>query len=177
MKANKKDNFFNKSVLFKNQEPCPPRLPWKNIVLAWIGACLGAGAVSWLEYTFATALILGSFGASCLLIFAYPQSPFAQPRNVIGGHLIATMTGLVFMAVFGATWWSMALAVGTAVALMLVLRVPHPPAGSNPFIVMLGGVGWQFLFTPTLLGSLILVVVAIIYNNWGKNRHYPVYWW
>lgn len=83
--------------------------------------------------------------------------------------MIATMTGLIFMAVFGATWWSMALAVGTAVALMLVLRVPHPPAGSNPFIVMLGGVGWQFLFTPTLLGSLILVIVAIIYNNWGKT--------
>ena len=80
------------------------------------------------------------------------------------------------MAAFGAGWWVMALAVGTAVALMLLLRVPHPPAGSNPLIVMLGGVGWDFLITPTLAGSLILVAVALVYNNLGKGRRYPTYW-
>lgn len=70
--------------------------------------------------------------------------PFAQPRNVIGGHVIATFTGLVFMTLFGIHWWSMAMAVGTAIALMLIFRMPHPPAGSNPLIVMLGAVNWSF---------------------------------
>lgn len=163
--------------LFSPTETCPARLPWKPIALAWLGAALATAAFAGAGDVLTMPLVLGSFGASCLLVFAYPQSPFAQPRNVIGGHFVATLTGLVFMAVFGAIWWTMALAVGTAVALMLVLRVPHPPAGSNPLIVMLGGVGWDFLFTPTLIGSLILVAVALLYNNWGGDgRRYPTYW-
>ena len=86
------------------------------------------------------------------------------------------------MSLFGVHWWSMATAVGTAIALMLLLRVPHPPAGSNPVIVMLGGVSWQFLWTPTLLGSIVLVIVALIYNNSTSGndsgaRRYPTYWW
>lgn len=111
-------------------------------------------------------------------MFAYPQSPFAQPHNVNGGHFIASLTGLVFMAIFGAHWWSMALAVGSAVALMLVFRMPHPPAGSNPLIVMLAGAGWSFLLRPTLIGSLIIVLVALIDNNLSHPRRwYPTYWW
>lgn len=157
-------------------EVCPKRLPWHVIGLAWLGAVLATAAFAGAGNIANLSLVLGSFGATCLLVFAYPQSPFAQPRNVIGGHFVATLTGLVFMAFFGVHWWSMALAVGTAIALMLVLRVPHPPAGSNPLIVMLGGVGWSFLFTPTLFGSLILVAVALCYNNWGKDQHYPTYW-
>lgn len=157
-------------------ETCPQRLPLKMIAVAWLGAVLATAAFAGLGDITHASMILGSFGASCLLIFAYPQSPFAQPRNVIGGHFVATLTGLVFMAVFGVYWWSMALAVGTAVALMLLLRVPHPPAGSNPLIVMLGGVGWSFLFTPTLAGAIVLVIVALVYNNFGKERKYPTYW-
>lgn len=121
--------------------------------------------------------VQGALGGTHLLMFAYPQSPFAQPRNVVGGHFIASLTGLVFMAIFGAHWWSMALAVGSAVALMLVFRMPHPPAGSNPLIVMLGGAGWSFLLTPTLIGSLIIVLVALLYNNLSHPRRYPTYWW
>ncbi|OSI07189.1 HPP family [Neisseria animaloris] len=161
---------------FQATENCPPRLPWKTIGFAWLGAVLATAAFAGLGNTLVLPLVLGSFGASCLLVFAYPQSPFAQPRNVIGGHFVATLTGLILMGIFGSGWWSMALAVGTAIALMLILRVPHPPAGSNPLIVMLGGVGWDFLLTPTLLGSLILVAVALFYNNWGEGRRYPTYW-
>lgn len=161
--------------LFHPSERCPARQPWRNIALAWLGAALAAGAVSLTQDKTGVAMILGSFGASCLLVFAYPQSPFAQPRSVIGGHFTASLTGLVFLTLFGASWWSMALAVGTAIALMLILRVPHPPAGSNPFIVMLAGAGWDFLLTPTLLGSLILVAVALVYNNLD-GRRYPTFW-
>ena len=162
--------------LFQPYETCPTRLPWRGIALAWLGAALATAAFASAHFSLHKTLILGSFGASCLLVFAYPQSPFAQPRNVIGGHFIATLTGLVFLAVFGVSWWAMALAVGTAIALMLLARMPHPPAGSNPLIVMLAGAGWDFLLTPTLAGSLILVAVALIYNNLG-GRRYPTYWW
>ncbi|WP_373741251.1 HPP family protein [Neisseria sp.] len=163
--------------LFQPYESCPARLPWKSIAFAWFGAVLATAAFSYAHFSLHQMLILGSFGASCLLVFAYPQSPFAQPRNVVGGHFIATATGLAFFTVFGAEWWSMALAVGTAVALMLVTRTAHPPAGSNPLIVALAGAGWDFLFTPTLFGSLILVSVALVYNNFGQGRRYPSYWW
>lgn len=169
--------FFSITKLIGRREICPKRLPMWMIAVAWLGGTLATASIALVGDWSQAVMILGSFGASCLLIFAYPNSPFAQPRNVIGGHFVATLTGLVFMALFGVHWWSMASAVGTAIALMLILRVPHPPAGSNPLIVMLGIVGWDFLITPTLIGSLILVFVALVYNNLGESRQYPTYWW
>lgn len=169
--------FFNLYKLKGQTSQCPKRLPLSTIVIAWLGGTLATATLAILGNGVELIMILGSFGASCLLIFAYPVSPFAQPRNVIGGHFIATFTGLAFMTLFGIHWWSMAMAVGTAIALMLICRMPHPPAGSNPLIVMLGAVKWSFLITPTLLGSIILVMIALVYNNLGKDRQYPTYWW
>jgi len=157
-------------------EKCPQRLPLWMIAIAWIGGTIATAALALIEDWQDVVMIVGSFGASCLLIFAYPTSPFAQPRNIVGGHCIATMTGLVFLYVFGLHWWSMATAASTAIALMLLLRVPHPPAASNPLIVMLAGAKWSFLFTPTLTGSVALVMVALVYNNVGIGRQYPTYW-
>jgi len=167
--------------LFKNWQTTgqiiPNRLPYKQIVLAWLGAFLATLAFSGMTEVIKTPLILGSFGASCLLVFAYPTSPFAQPRNVIGGHFVASLTGLVVMNLMDISPLSMAVAVATAIVLMLLLKVPHPPAGSNPLIVMLSMAHWDFLLTPTLFGSLVLVAVALIYNNYGgTERNYPTYW-
>ncbi|MFB2538761.1 MULTISPECIES: HPP family protein [unclassified Acinetobacter] len=145
-------------------------------MIAWLGAFIAIASLATVQYWTKFPMILGSFGASCLLIFAYPFSPFAQPRNVIGGHMIASFVGLAIMALFGVTWWSMALAVSTAIAMMLIFRVPHPPAGSNPLIIMLGGAKWSFLINPTFVGAVIVVLIALIYNNVGKDKQYPVYW-
>ncbi|SMB84509.1 CBS-domain-containing membrane protein [Pasteurella testudinis DSM 23072] len=106
-------------------EPRPARLPLNMILTAWLGGFLATAAFAASSEISQLPLVLGSFGASCLLVFAYPNSPFSQPRNVIGGHFIASLTGLVIMAFCGVHWWSMALGVGTAIALMLLLRVPH----------------------------------------------------
>ena len=170
------DKIFSLNKMQGKIDDCPQRLPLLIIALAWVGGTFATAILALLGNWQNVAMILGSFGASCLLIFAYPESPFAQPRNIVGGHFITTFTGLSFLTLFGIEWWSLALAVGTAIALMLLLRVPHPPAGSNPLIVMLGGVKWHFLVTPTLIGTLALVVVALIYNNIGRGRHYPRYW-
>lgn len=122
-------------------------------------------------------LVLGSFGASCVLLFGFPDSPFSQPRNVMGGHLLASLVGLVFLHLLGNAWWNMAPAAGCAIAGMQLTRTVHPPAGSNPLIVMLSGASWKFLITPTLCGVLALVGVALIVNNLRTVRAYPRYWW
>ena len=120
-------------------------------------------------------LILGSFGASCVIL-GFPDAPFAQPRNVIGGHVISSAVGLACLALFGPQWWAMALAVAVAIGLMQATRLVHPPAGSNPVIVMLTHPGWSFVLFPTLTGAVLLVVVALVYHNLPQDKSYPRYW-
>ena len=154
----------------------PPQPTHKAVALAWLGGVLAIAAVAALTDTLSVALVLGSFGASCVLVFGYPDVPFSQPRNVIAGHFISSLIGLVFLSVFGPHWWSVALAVGTAIALMMLTRTVHPPAGSNPVIVFLSQPAWGFLWFPTLFGAVVVVAVALIYNNATRDARYPKYW-
>lgn len=156
--------------------PLPPRAPILAVALAWLGGFLAIAAVAVVGDMFTVALVLGSFGASCVLVFGYPDVPFSQPRNVIMGHLISSATGLAFLSVLGPNWWSMAAAVGTAIALMMLTRTVHPPAGSNPVIIFLTQPGWSFLLFPTVLGACLLVAVALLYNNATRAARYPKYW-
>lgn len=162
--------------LSENQALLPPKASNKAILLAWLGGFLAIATVAGMTEGSTIPLILGSFGASCVLVFGYPDSPFSQPRNVIAGHFLSSLSGLVFLAVFGPHWWSVALAVGTAIAVMMYTRTVHPPAGSNPVIIYLLQPGWGFLFTPTLTGALLLVLVALAYNNLTRKESYPKYW-
>ena len=154
----------------------PPRANLRQVGIAWLGGCLAIGVVAYLAGLSHTPLVLGSFGATCVLVFGFPDSPFSQPRNIVAGHFIASLVGLVCLSLFGAEWWSMAIAVGTAIACMQLTGTVHPPAGSNPVIVMLTAPSWNFLLTPTLIGALLLVLVAVFFNNFPKDRTYPKYW-
>lgn len=154
----------------------PARQPLSVIAITWVGSFIAIAAVALLGLSLESILIMGSFGATCTLVFGFPDSPFSQPRNVIGGHFIATFVGLFFLHFVGPEWWSMAAALATAIALMQVTRTVHPPAGSNPLIVFLGSASWQFLITPSLAGSIAIVLIAIIYNNLPGTRKYPSYW-
>lgn len=154
----------------------PARAPWGQIGLAWLGGCLAIAVVAYLASTSNAPLVLGSFGATCVLVFGFPDSPFSQPRNIILGHFLSSLVGLCVLTFLGNEWWCVALAVGTAIAVMQITRTVHPPAGSNPVIVMLTAPGWQFLLTPTLIGALLLVIVAVLFNNMTKERSYPKYW-
>lgn len=153
--------------------PCPSL---KQVSLAWIGAALAIAVVALIASGLDIVLILGSFGASCVLLFGFPDAPFSQPRNVITGHLISSFVGLLFVTLFGPVWWALAFAVATAIAIMMMTRTVHPPAGSNPVIVFLTLPGWDFLLFPTLLGAVMLTGVALIYNNLSRNAKYPKYW-
>jgi len=154
----------------------PPRAPSKNIALAWLGGFLAIASVAALTDFLSVALMLGSFGASCVLVFGFPDVPFSQPRNVIAGHFLSSLVGLIFLTLFGPQWWAVALAAGTAIAVMMLTRTVHPPAGSNPVIVFMIQPSWSFLLLPTLIGALVLVAVALIYNNVTRDAKYPKYW-
>ena len=154
----------------------PPRPPFKELSFISFGSFLAACVIGFLAYYTNEPIIMGSFGASIFVLFVLPDSPFAQPRNIIFGHFITTLVGLIFYHLVSSDWWSMALALAFAIALMQFFRVPHPPAGSNPFIVFLLGANWDYLWMPSLLGSVLLVVVGLLYNNISKDRSYPKYW-
>ncbi len=156
--------------------PLPPKPTLKAVGLAWLGGLIAIATVAGLTNLLSVALVVGSFGATCVLVFGYPDVPFSQPRNVIFGHFLSSLVGLVCLAVFGAHWWAVALAVATAIALMMVTRTVHPPAGSNPVIVFLVQPTWSFLLFPTLVGALVLMAVALLYNNATREARYPKYW-
>jgi CBS-domain-containing membrane protein len=174
---NKESNLMSYFSKFKGMsKPSSPRPDLKQIGFIWLGGFIAIAAVGLLAISTNQPLIMGSFGASCFILFIVPNSPFAQPRNVIGGHFISTLIGLLFFHLVSPEWWSMALALASALAFMQLLNISHPPAGSNPLIVFLVGANWQFLFIPTLVGAVLLVLIALFYNNLSKERSYPVYW-
>ena len=154
----------------------PPRPSLQAAAIAWVGGFIAIAAVALTGDFMAWVLMLGSFGASCVLIFGFPDAPFSQPRNAVCGHVLSSFVGLVFLHLFGPEWWSVAAAVGTAIALMMLTRTVHPPAGSNPVIVFLSAPSWEFLLFPTLIGALIIVAVALVYNNVTRKARYPKYW-
>ena len=154
----------------------PPRAPGKAVVLAFVGGFLAIAVIALLGQSLHVALVLGSFGASCVLVFGYPDVPFSQPRNVVLGHLFSTLIGLAFVHSCGPQWWSVALAVGSAIAVMMLTRTVHPPAGSNPVIVFLMQPEWDFALFPTLVGAVILVLVALVFHNMTREARWPKYW-
>ena len=159
-----------------DQAALPPKVSGKAIFIAWLGGFIAIAVIAGLFEGTALPLVLGSFGASCVLVFGFPDAPFSQPRNVIVGHFLSSLSGLAFLTLFGPHWWSVALAVSTAIALMMMTRTVHPPAGSNPVIIYLLQPGWGFLLAPTLLGAIALVLVTLIYNNVMRESRYPKYW-
>ncbi len=154
----------------------PPRASAKAVTLAFVGGFLAIAVIALLAQSLHVALVLGSFGASCVLVFGYPDVPFSQPRNVIVGHVLSTVIGLAFVYFCGPQWWSVALAVGIAIAGMMLTRTVHPPAGSNPVIVFLMQPGWDFALFPTLTGAVILVLVALFFHNLTRESRWPKYW-
>lgn len=123
-----------------------------------------------------TEWMITTFGGSCLLIFGIWQSPVSQPKNIIGGHLIATFIGIVVHILLGSTPFSISVAVGLTIFAMLLTQLIHPPAVGNPIIVVVGGYGWSFLLSPVLIGSVFIVLLGVLINNLSRNRHYPLFW-
>lgn len=155
----------------------PPRSSWSAILTVAIAAAAVIIGLAFLARTLEVRLLLGSFAASALIVFAYPDSPFAQPRGVLLGHLIGSACGLVTANFLPGYWWAPALAVGLAIGLMKGTRSVHPPACANPLIVFaLPHAPWSFLLCPTLAGAALLVAAALIYHNLRRTDPWPKYW-
>ncbi|MVE49395.1 HPP family protein, partial [Vibrio cholerae] len=136
--------------------------------------CLAIGMLSFLDSTMGNiVLLMAPFGATAVLVFGVPNSPLAQPKNVIFGHLITAFIGVIFTQYIGVSAISLAVATGLAVSAMLITKTTHPPAGANPLLIMLSGQGWSFLFTPVLLGAVVIVLVGksmqMLTRQWVKN--------
>lgn len=156
---------------------------FKEHFWAFMGAFVGMGIIAYIHYeTFAkedAVFLIGSFGASCVLVYGVIQSPLAQPRNLIGGHVVSAIVGVTAAKLFPDTiWLASAIAVSMAIVLMQITKTLHPPGGATALIAVTGSpailqLGYWYVITPVLSGALILLAVALIFNNMTSNRQYP----
>lgn len=154
----------------------PPRAGLRDILFSGIGGMAAISLLALLTTSAGVPALMAPLGASCFLVFAAHESPFAQPRNVIGGHLVSTIVGILVLCVCGSDWWAMGLAVGLSIAAMQLTRTGHPPAGADPIVVLLVNPGWSFLAMPVLLGTVIIVGTGLLFNNLRSGPAYPKYW-
>ena len=147
----------------------------KQSFLAGIFSIITIGVLTILTYkTEYGIFLLASFGSSMVLLYGYPESPFAQPKNVFFGHLITALVGLLFLNFVSLPIFIIIpLAVGFGVGLMIFLNVTHPPAGGNPIIVIIGSVSFDYLLSPVITGSIMIIVFAIIINRFILKKSYP----
>ncbi len=136
-----------------------------QLIKAGVGGAIAIGVIAWLSIRFDSPLLMAPFGATCVLLFTVPSSPLSQPMNVVGGHFVSTLIGLLLHQWLTPEWWVLGLAVGGAITAMAALRITHPPAGADPLVVFFQNTGFDYLALPVLLGSLALVVIAWIYHS------------
>jgi len=164
----------------------PPAVGLSEIIWSWIGAFLGIATVALISYKVLDAIgltmIIGSFGASAVLIYGAIKSPLAQPRNLLGGHVLSALVGVTSYQLFQShIWLAAAVAVSTSIALMHATKTLHPPGGATALIAVIGGesvhkLGYLYAVIPTAVGASILLTVALLVNNIPKNRRYPEFW-
>ena len=118
--------------------------------------------------------IAGSFGSSMVLLFGFPESPFAQPKNVFFGHLCTALVGVIFVNFVPLPIYiNIALGVGIGVFLMILLNIVHPPAGGNPIMVIIGSASYDYLINPIIFGCIIILLLAILVNKFLLQKNYP----
>jgi len=176
-------NYFAK---MRGTTKSPPGVGLVEIVWSWLGGFIGIGAVAVVEaYMFEGTdlmLMIGSFGASAVLVYGAIKSPLAQPRNLVGGHFLSALVGVAAFKIFqGQPILAVAVAAATAIAVMLATKTLHPPGGATALIAVLGGekvhaLGFLYAVIPAAAGAAILLIVALLFNNIPKSRRYPEFW-
>jgi CBS-domain-containing membrane protein len=164
----------------------PPRVNTYEVLWSWIGGFAGIATVAWVHrYFFAgidVTLLFGPLGASAVLAYGAIRSPLAQPRNLVGGHIVSAIAGVACYKLFHTIpGLAEASAVATAIAAMHLTRTLHPPGGATALIAVVGSndihqSGWLYVLIPGTLGPLILLTVALLVNNIPATRRYPETW-
>lgn len=155
----------------------PLKVSGSVALFAGAGGFVTIGLLGLLTEMTTVLWLMAPFGASCVLAFVLWDAPLSQPRNIIGGHFISSLVGILLYQLGGNSIWLVALGVGLAIALMHVTKTTHPPAGADPIVVMVAGCGWEYLVSPVLIGAVAVVGVALLFNNLHKTRQYPVFWY
>ena len=148
----------------------------KKALLAGLFSAFTIGVLTLLTYKSTLGLFLaGSFGSSMVLLFGFPESPFAQPKNVFFGHLVTALVGVIFVSLVPLPLYiNIPLAVGFGIFFMILLEIVHPPAGGNPIMVIIGSVSYDYLISPIIFGCIIIISLAIIINKYILKRNYPL---
>ena len=177
-------NYFRK---MRGPDRSPPSVGAREVFWSWLGAFLGIAAVASVHYSFAgqggLVMLVGSFGASAVLIYGAIKSPLAQPRNLVGGHVLSAVTGVAAYQLFPfSPWLACPVAVATAIAIMQCTNTLHPPGGATALIAVIGGdnihaLGFLYAVIPVGLGALLMLIVALGLNNIPRSRQYPEFWW
>ena len=144
-------------------------------IIAAVFSTITIGVLTLLTYkTPYGVFLIASFGSSMVLLYGYPESPFAQPKNVFFGHLLTSFVGIIILMFIPLPIFiTIPIAVGLGVGFMILFNVTHPPAGGNPIIVIMGSVSFDYLFSPVITGSIIILIFAIILNRLILRKKYP----
>jgi CBS domain-containing membrane protein len=156
---------------------------YKEQFWSFLGSFVGIGILAYIQSIHFTGndavYLIGSFGASSVLVYGIIQSPFSQPRNLVGGHLISALIGVtVHKFAPDIIWIAAPLAVSSAIIMMQITKTLHPPGGATALIAVIGSdkikaLGYMYVFSPVLIGVLILLLTALIFNNMTPSRSYP----
>ncbi len=157
-------------------------------LLGGIGAGVTIGILAYISFqsilagTIYGLWLAASFGSSVVVVFGYPDNEFAQPKNVLLGHLLCAFIGIIFVTLFKISqdrtifFLAVGLAVGIAVMLMMAFKITHPPAGGNTIVVMLAQDSFFFLVFPIMVGAITIIIGGIIYNRLILKKNYPLKW-
>ena len=144
-----------------------------NALLSALGALIFISFLAFLDSSFEGMIwLIPPFGASMVLVMAVHESPLAKPKNILLGHILSALSGVIILYLIGDNFLALGIAVALAVFVMIVTDTIHPPAGANPIIVILTGQGISFVLFPVAIGALLLVIFAYLYNKLLK-RNYP----
>jgi CBS-domain-containing membrane protein len=144
--------------------------------VAGLGAAIAIAAMELFSVGYHYPLVVIPFATSIVLVIGSPDAEPAQPRCLIGGHVVATLVGLVVLKLTGPHVWSAAAAVGLAVLAMVLTGTFHPPAGINPLLVVSNNLPWSFLIAPVLAGAILLTAFAYVWHRWVGRRPWPRHW-
>ncbi|HLS89084.1 MAG TPA: HPP family protein [Sphingobacteriaceae bacterium] len=155
-----------------------PQVKLSQGLWSFIGGFVGITLLAYLALQGQLFTLFAPFGASAVLLYGAPAAPFSQPRNLLGGHLLAAFIGVTVNNFFGSGFLAVGLGVALAIGLMVMLRVVHPPAGATALLGVTASQGsYAWLVSPVLAGALLLLLVALVVNNLDPERHYPAYWY
>ena len=170
----------------KGSTKSPPSVNLSEILWSWTGAFLGIAIIGYINDSMLSkndqVLLIGSFGASAVLLYGAIKSPLAQPRNLLGGHIISAIIGVTAHQLCPSQlWFASAAAVSTSIALMHMSKTLHPPGGATALIAVIGGdkihkLGYLYVLAPVGLGAAIMLMIALLVNNIPRSRKYPEFW-